>query len=463
TLNGQTYVVVVNGITGNGTLGLNLRNGGTGIADTAGNALGGGLTGPTYAIDRALPAVSSVSVPANGTYVAGQNLDFTVNFSESVVVDSSGGTPRIAVTLDTGGTVYANYVAGSGSSALTFRLTVASGQFDGNGIDLGNSIQLNGATLKGSSGNDVATALAGIGSTAGVRVDAQDPTAAIVLTGTSPTSANTLEFRVTFNENVTGVDAGDFSLLTGGTVQGTLQSVVQLDARTYQVVVTGVSGSGSLQLALNAPGSGIADAAGNRLVGSVVSSGYEVQQTQPEPEPRPQPEGDPEFRVDPPVSNPDLSTPLPQVAVPGGTAPSFTSPLLPPPLFEVPTLGGGLPPLGNIFINRGALAPSFIAQVFASSDAGGDGSGMGFLGFGGGDAGVFGSSSLSSIFGKDVLQETEQLKIFDGKQWSDGAEGAIFGAPPLSQQLHDLHEGERRQLHELALALGQIHAEGPKA
>src|SRR5690606_25328139 len=243
------------------------------------------------------------------------------------------------------------------------------------------------------------------------------------------------------------------------------------DARTYQVVVTGVSGSGSLQLALNAPGSGIADAAGNRLGGSVVSSGYEIRQIQPEPEPepepkpRPQPEGDPELRVDPPVSNPDLSSPLPQVAVPGGTAPSFTSPLLPPPLFEVPTLGGGLPPLGNIFINRGALAPSFVAQVFASShsDAGGDGSGMGFLGFGGGDARVFGSSSLSSIFGKDVLQETEQLKIFDGKQWSDGAEGAIFGAPPLSQQLHELREGERRQLHELALALGQIHAEGPKA
>ena len=463
TLNGQTYVVVVNGITGNGTLGLNLRNGGTGIADNAGNTLGGGLTGPAYAIDRTLPAVSSVSVPANGTYIAGQNLDFTVNFSESVIVDSSGGTPRIAVTLDTGGIAYANYVAGSGSSALTFRLTVAAGQFDGNGIDLGGSIQLNGATLKGSSGNDVATTLAGVGSTAGVRVDAQDPTAAIALTGTSPTSANTLEFRVTFDENVSGVDIGDFGLLTGGTVKGTLQSVVQLDARTYQVVVTGVSGNGSLQLALNAPGSGIVDTVGNRLGGSVVSSGYEIQQVKPEPVPRPQPEGDPEFRVDPPVSLPDLSTPLPQVAVPSAPTPSFTSPLLPPPLFEAPTPGGGLPPLGNIFINRNALAPSFIAQVFASSDAGGDGSGMGFLGFGGGDAGVFGSSSLSSIFGKDVQQETEQLKLFDGKQWRDGAEGAIFGAPPLSQQLHDLHEGERRQLHDLALALGQIHTEGAKA
>ncbi|MBL0951580.1 MAG: hypothetical protein IBJ08_13035, partial [Pseudomonas sp.] len=465
TLNGQIYVVVVNGITGNGTLGLNLRNGGTGIADNAGNTLGGGLTGPAYAIDRTLPAVSSVSVPANGTYIAGQNLDFTVNFSESVIVDVSGGTPRIAVTLDTGGIAYANYVAGSGSSALTFRLTIAAGQFDGNGIDLGGSIQLNGATLKGSSGNDVATTLAGVGGTAGVRVDAQDPTAAIALTGTSPTSTNTLEFRVTFDENVSGVDIGDFGLLTDGTVKGTLQSVVQLDARTYQVVVTGVSGNGSLQLALNALGSGIVDAVGNRLGGSVVSSGYEIQQAKPEPEPRPQPEGDPEFRVDPPVSLPDLSTPLSQLAVPSAQTPSFTSPLLPPPLFEALTPGGGLPPLGNIFINRNALAPSYIAQVFASSDSGaGNGSGIGFLGFGGGDGGVFGTSSFSSMFSKEVPLESGEIQLRWGGSPSNGVGGGeILGAPTLGQQLHEIGESEQRQIRDLAWAFGQISLQAPNA
>ncbi|WP_279911252.1 MULTISPECIES: DUF4347 domain-containing protein, partial [unclassified Pseudomonas] len=56
-------------------------------------------------VDGVVPMVGSVSVPADGTYIAGQNLDFTVNFSEAVVVDTSGGTPRIAITLDTGGTV----------------------------------------------------------------------------------------------------------------------------------------------------------------------------------------------------------------------------------------------------------------------------------------------------------------------------------------------------------------------
>ncbi|WP_313025717.1 DUF4347 domain-containing protein [Pseudomonas lopnurensis] len=61
-------------------------------------------------IDGAAPSVGSVSVPANGTYVAGQNLDFTVNFDEAVTVDTGGGVPRLAVTLDTGGTVYADYL-----------------------------------------------------------------------------------------------------------------------------------------------------------------------------------------------------------------------------------------------------------------------------------------------------------------------------------------------------------------
>ncbi|WP_373282109.1 Ig-like domain-containing protein [Chitinimonas koreensis] len=109
----RTYTLLVSNVAGAGTLGLNLKASGTGIVDAAGNAVTGGLTGAVYTVDRVAPVVGSVGVPANGSYVAGQNLDFTVNFSEAVVVDTGGGTPRIAVTLDTGGTVYASYVGGS--------------------------------------------------------------------------------------------------------------------------------------------------------------------------------------------------------------------------------------------------------------------------------------------------------------------------------------------------------------
>jgi len=88
----------------------------------------------TITNDDVLPTVTSVSVPASGTYVAGQNFDFTVNFSASITVNTGGGTPYLQISLDTGGTVNASYISGSGTNALVFRYTVAAGNEDTNEI-----------------------------------------------------------------------------------------------------------------------------------------------------------------------------------------------------------------------------------------------------------------------------------------------------------------------------------------
>ncbi|TRO11743.1 DUF4347 domain-containing protein [Ectopseudomonas mendocina] len=612
-------------------------------------------------IDGVAATVSSVLVPANGVYVAGDNLDFTVNLSENVTVDTSGGTPRIAITLDTGGTAYASYLSGSGTSALVFRLTVVSGQMDSNGISLGSSIDANGGSLRDTAGNNSTTTLNAVGSTTGVLVDAVAPQVnAISLDAASPTNASSVTFTVTFTEDVSGVDIGDFSLATSGSVNASLQSVVQIDPRTYQVTVDSITGLGSL--GLNATGSGIidnannlitnaftgqayaidslrpsasivvadtalaagetstvtitfneavsgltsadftvsngvlsglssgdggitwtaiftptasventsnvitldntgyTDLAGNAGTGSTDSNNYAVDTLRPSASivvadtalaagetstvtitfneavsgltsadftvsngvlsglssgdggitwtaiftPTASVEntsnvitldntgytdlagnagtgstdsnnyavdtaqalvienGDPEFRANPPSQPPALPPAPLQPTTPVPSPSTTQSPLIPPPLFEIPTIGSGIPTLGNIFINQNALAPSYIAQVFASSsnDIGGDGSGSGFLGFGGGDGGVFGSSSLSNIFGQDSQQETEQLEVFDGKKWgsTEGSRPGTFGAPTLSQQLHELHEVEQRQVRELAQALGQLES-----
>ncbi|MBK5013021.1 DUF4347 domain-containing protein, partial [Pseudomonas sp. S60] len=66
-----------------------------------------GRVGDSYSIDRDVPSVTRVGVPANGSYVAGQNLDFIVTLSEAVQLDTGNGTPRIAVTLDDGTVAYA--------------------------------------------------------------------------------------------------------------------------------------------------------------------------------------------------------------------------------------------------------------------------------------------------------------------------------------------------------------------
>ena len=94
-------------------------------------------TNAAIVIDGVAPTITSVDVPTAATYTLGQTLDFTVNFAEAVAVDTTGGTPRLTIALDTGGTAYANYISGSGTTSLVFQMVVASGQVDLTGITVG--------------------------------------------------------------------------------------------------------------------------------------------------------------------------------------------------------------------------------------------------------------------------------------------------------------------------------------
>ncbi|MFG6456458.1 DUF4347 domain-containing protein [Pelomonas nitida] len=396
----HTYTVQLGNVAGTGNLQLNLKGSATGIVDVAGNAINGGLAGAAYAVDRDVPVVISVSVPANATYVAGQNLDFSVSLSEAVVVDTSGGTPRLAVTLDTGGTVYADYLSGSGSGTLVFRLTVASGQLDSNGITLGSTLDLNGGTVRDAVGNDAVATLNSVGATTGVLVDAIVPTvasvgvpaagtykagdvlsftvntseaviidtsggtprlaldiggstvyasyvsgsggsalqfrytvqagdtdadgiavgslqanggtlrdaagnnmalplnsvastaavrvdttaptpASIVRVNPTPTAAGSLGFTVSFSEDVTGVDATDFTLAATGSASGSITGVTQVDAHTYTVQLGNVAGTGNLQLNLKGSATGIVDVAGNAINGGLAGEAYAVDRDAP--------------------------------------------------------------------------------------------------------------------------------------------------------------------------------------
>ena len=64
------------------------------------------------------------------------------------------------------------------------------------------------------------------------------------------TNASTVSFTVTFSEAVTGVVANDFQLALGGTAAGTLSQVTQVSASVYTVMVSGITGSGTLGLNL---------------------------------------------------------------------------------------------------------------------------------------------------------------------------------------------------------------------
>jgi hypothetical protein len=149
--------------------------------DAAGNV--SSTTNANLALDTSAPVISSVSVPAAGTYATGQDLSFIVNIDSDILVDTASGTPRLALTVGSS-TVYADYVSGSGTAALTFTYTVQNGNLDTDGITVG-TLSLNGGAIADEAGNALDLTLNNPGNTTLVLVDATPPTAFLV---TSPQS-----------------------------------------------------------------------------------------------------------------------------------------------------------------------------------------------------------------------------------------------------------------------------------
>lgn len=86
------------------------------------------------------------------------------------MVDTSGGTPRLA--LDIGGvTRYATYMAGSGTSSLIFSYTPLAGDLDLNGITLNSPLDFNGGSIADLGGNIMSALSFTPPVTTGVRVD----------------------------------------------------------------------------------------------------------------------------------------------------------------------------------------------------------------------------------------------------------------------------------------------------
>ncbi|MDY6983160.1 MAG: Ig-like domain-containing protein, partial [Pseudomonadota bacterium] len=263
----------------------------TGIQDNGGTANSGVASttlalASTVTIDAA-PTVTGRTVPSDGTYKTGQNLDFTVTYSENVTVNTGGGTPYIAVTLDTGGSVNAAYNAGaSTATTLTFRYTVVSGNADSNGIAVTSTITLNGGTIRDSGNANAQATSLGFGSTAAVLVDGVAPTVNTINRETpsgATTNATSVTYRVTFAETVTGVDAADFTATTAsGTATGSVASVSAVSGSVYDVMVNTISGTGTLRLDLNASGTDIADSATNAIAtGYTSGQTYNIDNTAP--------------------------------------------------------------------------------------------------------------------------------------------------------------------------------------
>nr|WP_259696476.1 Ig-like domain-containing protein [Pseudomonas brassicacearum] len=409
----------------------------SGVTNASGNSGVGVTDSNNYAIDTTRP--TATIVVADNRLGIGETTTVTITFTETV---SGFDLSDLSVANGT----LSNLLSSDGGKTWTATLTPTA-----NINDTTNLILLDSSNVADAAGN----AGAGIAISNNYALDATRPTATIVVANPNLGIGQTTLVTITFSEVVSDFDLSDLSV-----TNGELTHLASSDGgKTWTATFTPTASITDPSNFIALDTSNVSDGSGNTGTGVAVSNNYTID-TVPVQTPAVVVTPDPLARIPPPVTVPDQpNVPLQPIIFTPPTG-DLGSPLTFTPLFESRVIGNGIRPLGDIFMNHGALAPSFIAQVFSSSDSGGDGSGNGFLGFGGGDGGVFGTSTLSSLFNQDAGNERDSLSSFGSHSIkagdvSQGLRG-VFGAPSLVQQLQQLKDTEQRQVDSLAAALRQV-------
>ena len=221
---------------------------------------------PNVLINAGRPTVDSIIPPLNNTYTLGQEMFFTLNFDK--VVDVTG-TPRVQINLSSG-TVYANYVSGTGSDSLIFLHVVAANELDLDGVELATTLDLNGGSIIGentvAAETDMTSAVSALTLT-GVLVDAAP---ASVTSVTPPAdsmyvTAQNIDFTVGFSKivNVTGtpriaIDMGGSTVYADYVSGSASQSL--LFRYTVQGIDSDVDGIGIANNSIELNGGSILDA-----------------------------------------------------------------------------------------------------------------------------------------------------------------------------------------------------------
>jgi large repetitive protein len=242
---------------------------GTGsVRDVAGNtATDLTFTTPTTTsifADTTAPTLSSVTLPANDTYLSGENLDFTVNYNEIVNVDTSGGTPRLTLTIGAT-TRYATYTSGSGTTALLFRYTIVASELDSDGIAVNSTLGTNGGTIRDVGYNTAPTAMGAL-ATSNIFVDSTLPT----ITSVTPPSNGTyyagemLTLTANFSESVTVAGSPVITVTAmNGSLNFTCANGTGTTSACTHTLASGAYDYDGLSSTTTLSGGSVQDAAGN--------------------------------------------------------------------------------------------------------------------------------------------------------------------------------------------------------
>ena len=177
--------------------------------------------------DTSPPEVSSLAISSNPgsdqTYAAGDEIEVTVTFSETVEVE---GTPQLRLRVGTK-TRTAGYLSGTGTAALVFGYEVADGDEDTGGVSIeAGRIALNRGTIEDEADNDAVLDHEAVAPQAEHQVDGVRPVFVSA-------AVDGFSLTLTYGEALDGGSrpaSGDFTVEVGGSGRS----------------VTGVSVSGSV-------------------------------------------------------------------------------------------------------------------------------------------------------------------------------------------------------------------------
>ncbi len=184
------------------------------------------------------------SSPASGdTYGLSEAIEARVTFNRSVAVT---GTPQLDLLLGTD-TVQADYAGGTGTSALTFRHVVASGDADADGLSV-DTLKLNSGTINDARSGGAAAGLAlgahAISDAGGHKVDGSVEVAPNV-TGVSFSSAPATGSTYGFNEQIE-VEVTFDKLVDVTTTDGTPSLALGIGTATRQADYASGTGTETL-------------------------------------------------------------------------------------------------------------------------------------------------------------------------------------------------------------------------
>lgn len=178
----------------------------------------------TLRVDNTAPTITNIThAHPPGTYYWNDKLNFSVKFSEKIVVT---GVPELDLNFTAGGLQKAQYVSGSGSDTLTFRYNIAD-TAAATGITFPAGITLNAGTIKDLNGFDLINTIS-----AAIATNARNLTLPLVVEGRIPKlvsvdlppngaygAAQELDFTLVFDRDVNIFGNSRLELTVGSTIR----------------------------------------------------------------------------------------------------------------------------------------------------------------------------------------------------------------------------------------------------